>query len=226
MAKSTDGGGQFVQTTVTTSPNHVGVICTDGSACFLGDRTMADLFEVAINPQTRSAAIAYAADTLGDPLRITAGPTRGTYLAKEGTFTKSPLDLPGQKMVGATTYTGLACPGDSVPPAVHASLTPQIAVILRGTCLFQDKAQSALEAGYDGFIVFNSQSAELVRPGEEVLTMFGDTYRNIPGEFVGHASGLAILNAGNDSDLTLGQVGAPISVGRLRVQAVLAQEAP
>jgi hypothetical protein len=225
MAKSTDSGEHFVQSSVTSTANHVGVVCTDGSACYRGDRQLADLFEVAIDPRSGLAAIAYAADTLGDPLSITSGSGRRTYLAKEGAFTKSLLDLPEEQMAGATTYVGLACPGDPLPTAVHTSTTPQIAVIMRGTCLFQDKAQSALDAGYDGFIVFNGLASTLFRPGDEVLTMFGGTYEDIPGEFVGHSTGLAIFDARSDADLVVGELGAPITVGRLRVQTVLAQEA-
>jgi hypothetical protein len=226
MAKSSDGGGQFVQSAVTAVPNHVGRVCTKGDACFVGDRTLADLFEIALNPKNRLAAIAYATDTVGEPFRITSGPRKGTYRAAEGTFTKSLLTLPGALMRGGTTYVGLACPGDAVPPAVEDGdpSTQEIAVIMRGNCLFKDKAQSVLDAGYDGFVVFNYAQGD--HGGDEVFPMGGVTYRDIPGEMVGHSTGLAIFNASTDAGLVVRQSGAPVSVGRLRVQAALAQEVP
>jgi BNR repeat-like domain len=72
MAQTTDGGGHFVQGVVTAHPNHVGVICTQGIACASGTRNLLDLFEVATDPATGLAAIAYTDDTLttanGSPL--------------------------------------------------------------------------------------------------------------------------------------------------------------
>lgn len=73
LAQSTDGGAHFTQVRVSDQPNHVGVICTHGTACKPGTRNLLDLFKVAIDPQNRKAAIAYASDTLttdasGNPL--------------------------------------------------------------------------------------------------------------------------------------------------------------
>ncbi len=64
LAQTTDEGANFVQSTASNTPNHVGVICTEGSACVRSTRTMLDLFKVAINPQNGRAAVAYADDTL------------------------------------------------------------------------------------------------------------------------------------------------------------------
>jgi hypothetical protein len=55
------------------SPNHVGVICTDGIACpqpqIPGTRNLLDLFKVAIDPQNGKAAVIYTDDdSLGSPL--------------------------------------------------------------------------------------------------------------------------------------------------------------
>jgi hypothetical protein len=73
MAQTTDGGAHFIQGVVTSHPNHVGVICTNGIACAPGTRNLLDLFEVAIDPGRGLAAIAYTDDTLttasdGSPL--------------------------------------------------------------------------------------------------------------------------------------------------------------
>jgi hypothetical protein len=66
-------GGPFVQSLVSSHPNHVGVICTEGTACQPGTRNLLDLFEVAIDPVNGRAAIIYTDDTLttdstGSPL--------------------------------------------------------------------------------------------------------------------------------------------------------------
>lgn len=44
--------------------NHVGVICTGGTACGPGTRNLLDLFQVAIDPVVSKAAIIYTDDTL------------------------------------------------------------------------------------------------------------------------------------------------------------------
>jgi len=73
MAQSTDGGSHFTQSTVTAHPNHVGVICTNGTGCARGTRNLLDLFQDAIDPLNGLAAIIYTDDTLtaqadGSPL--------------------------------------------------------------------------------------------------------------------------------------------------------------
>jgi hypothetical protein len=73
LAQTTDDGANFAQSLVSSTPNHIGVICTEGSACDPSQRTLLDLFEVAINPQNGRAAIIYTDDVLttdgnGNPL--------------------------------------------------------------------------------------------------------------------------------------------------------------
>jgi len=73
LAQTTDGGASFTQSRVSNTPNHVGVICTDGIACASGTRNLLDLFEVAIDPLNGKAGVIYADDTLtvdgsGNPL--------------------------------------------------------------------------------------------------------------------------------------------------------------
>ncbi len=65
MAQTTDEGAHFTQIAVSAHPNHVGVICTNGTGCARGTRNLLDLFEVAINPQNGKAAIIFTDDTLG-----------------------------------------------------------------------------------------------------------------------------------------------------------------
>jgi hypothetical protein len=73
LAQTTDGGANFAQSLVSNTPNHHGVICTNGTGCANGTRNLLDLFEVTINPQNGRAAIIYVDDTLttdgsGNPL--------------------------------------------------------------------------------------------------------------------------------------------------------------
>ncbi len=64
MAQTMDGGAHFIQGVVTSHPNHVGVICTNGTGCAPGTRNLLDLFKVAIDPQNGKAAIIYTDDTI------------------------------------------------------------------------------------------------------------------------------------------------------------------
>jgi hypothetical protein len=73
MAQTTNDGAAFTQSLVSHTPNHVGVVCTNGTGCAPGTRNLLDLFEVALDPQNGSAGIIYTDDTLttdssGNPL--------------------------------------------------------------------------------------------------------------------------------------------------------------
>ncbi len=62
LAKSTNGGISYSQSLVSPTSNHVGPVCTNGSAC-PADRELLDLFEVAIAPSGK-AGIIYTDTTL------------------------------------------------------------------------------------------------------------------------------------------------------------------
>ncbi len=64
MAQSTDGV-HWDQSVVSDHPNHIGVICTQGTGCAnpLVTRTLLDLFEISINAHGKAAVI-YTDDTL------------------------------------------------------------------------------------------------------------------------------------------------------------------
>lgn len=66
LAQTTNEGASFTQSRANSTPNHVGVICVEGTACAPGTRNMLDLFEVAINPQNGKAGIIYTDDTFTD----------------------------------------------------------------------------------------------------------------------------------------------------------------
>ncbi|WP_226004523.1 PA domain-containing protein [Natrinema salinisoli] len=131
---------------------------------------------------------------------IADGPNAGEYDAAEGGFTTPIAELSEQTLAGPTTYLGLACDPEGVP---EASGDGEIAVVQRGQCRFDRKAQIAIDAGYDGMVVFNE-------PGDESLTSMGGDSRDIPGLFVGHATGLAIFDADSADDLAVGDTGASI----------------
>jgi hypothetical protein len=61
---------------------------------------------------------------------------------------------PGETVTGPTVYVGLACNGGSIKPAEPG----QVAVVERGVCAFQDKANNVAAAGYATGIVFNSST--------------------------------------------------------------------
>ncbi|HKF91993.1 MAG TPA: hypothetical protein VKC52_11040, partial [Acidimicrobiia bacterium] len=87
--------------------------------------------------------------------------------------------------------------------------TEEIAVMQRGgpaACApFQVKGQTALDLGYDGFVVFNDAAR-----GDALVTM--SVSSPLPGVFVGHSTGLKIFGVSNAGELTLGQAGEPVSV--------------
>ncbi len=64
LAQTTNGGTSFTQNVVSNAPNHVGVICTSGTACAPGTRNLLDLFKVAIDPQSGRAGVIYTDDLL------------------------------------------------------------------------------------------------------------------------------------------------------------------
>jgi hypothetical protein len=66
LAQTTDNGASFSQSLVSAAPNHMGVICTEGTACAPGTRNLLDLFQVGIDPLNGLAAVVYVDDnTIG-----------------------------------------------------------------------------------------------------------------------------------------------------------------
>jgi hypothetical protein len=79
LAQTTDGGATFTQSLVSPHPNHVGVICPNGTGCAAGTRNLLDLFQVAIDPMNGKAAIIYTDDTLS-----TTTPSTGSFSCLPG----------------------------------------------------------------------------------------------------------------------------------------------
>ncbi len=142
---------------------------------------------------------------------ITDGDNAGEYEAAEGSIGPAIADLPDRIFSGPTTYVGLGCEGDTatsadaqiaMPPAPTAE---SLALIQRGECAFSLKGANAAAAGYAGMVVFNDEAR-----GDGLVVMGGDPV-DIPGVFVGHSTGLAIVDAASAADLVIGADGAGVA---------------
>jgi Ca2+-binding RTX toxin-like protein len=112
---------------------------------------------------------------------------------------------PGEPLAGDTRFIGLGC-----DPATIAPPTPgvTIAVIERGVCPFEQKAFNAEGAGYEGFVIFNSNAAG--NGCETLINMiFSDPSPvSIKGIFVGRRDGFRILGVHDPATYTCTQGGA------------------
>jgi hypothetical protein len=137
---------------------------------------------------TRDNKFFLATDEDFDPYRVIAKITDGTFAGTEFTAIQG-SDVPqidaDTSLAGDTRFVGLACPGDSVPPA---DSTHTVAVIERGVCLFTEKVQAAQAAGYDGAVVFNRTGVDGC---ETLVSMLVEA--DIPAVFVSRTDGFRIL---------------------------------
>lgn len=212
------GGGDYQAVVSYWDAGFVTLDVNDPTApAFVGDSTYPDPDPVTgFSPAEGNAhAAVYSADgsqlLAGDEdfagfrttFTIDDGPNAGEYPASEGAFTTPIAELDDESLSGSSTYVGLAC-GGSIPPAVDDGdpATDEIAVIQRGVCTFQLKADTAEAAGYDGFVVFNDAAR-----GDELVSMGGDGSA-LPGVFVGHSTGLAIFDVDDAGQLSVGDTGA------------------
>jgi RTX calcium-binding nonapeptide repeat (4 copies)/PA domain len=132
-----------------------------------------------------------AADEDFNPYRFDARITSGTWTDFELVATQGsdvPLIGPGNPLIGDTRFVGEAC--NTSPPAPAAGMP--IALVARGTCTFQEKYDNVVAAGYEGGIVFNSNST--VSGCDSLLTMAveGD---EIPFLFIPRSHGFRIMDA-------------------------------
>jgi hypothetical protein len=148
------------------------------------------------------------------PYRLLLTTPDGSFRAAVGTNTTV---AQAQGIAGTTVFVGRACPGDAAVPPAPTTGTQQIAVVERGLCLFEDKAQSVLAAGgWDAMVIMNREGADactgVISPS---LTAA------IPTVLVGRDSGFAIFNTPYDSaacvdanpqlaPIAIGTVGDPI----------------
>ncbi|HEX9900815.1 MAG TPA: PA domain-containing protein, partial [Candidatus Methylomirabilis sp.] len=115
-----------------------------------------------------------------------------SFPAVEGIFTFPVGLLPGGAFTGRVVWTGgLGCTPSEIPPAPAAD---SVALIQRGVCFFEEKADAAFAQGYSGFIVANDAAR-----GDALVLMSPATegpYPPIPGFFVGFSTGEAMKAAG------------------------------
>ena len=142
------------------------------------------------------------------PHRLLISTPAGTLLAKPGTQTTVEQ---AKAISGTTIFVGRACPGDAAVPAAPNVGTSQIAVVERGLCLFEEKAQIVMAAGgWDAMLIVN-------REGSDACTgVFNPSLTAaIPTVFVGRDSGFAMFGIPYDqtacADAT--QLRAPIALG-------------
>ena len=95
---------------------------------------------------------------------------------------------PSSGLSGEVVWTG----GEGCTPGEISTdgTLNQVALIQRGTCFFQNKAESAAARGYGGYIVANDAAR-----GDALINMSsrdGGPYPNIPGIFVGYSTGEAM----------------------------------
>jgi hypothetical protein len=145
-----------------------------------------------------------------DPFRLSLTTVDGSFRGAPGAQTTI---AQAEAVSGTTIWVGRACPGDPVVPAAPAGPGSQIAVVERGLCLFEEKAQSVLAAGgYEAMLIVN-------REGADACTgVFGPGLDSpIPTILVGRDNGFAMFNIPYDqtacADATQQQ--APIAIGTL-----------
>jgi hypothetical protein len=147
-----------------------------------------------------------------DPFRFTVNTDDGgAFRAKTGTQT---TDDEATAISGTTVFVGRACPGDEpVPPAPDVG-DAQIAVVERGSCLFEEKAQAVLAAGgYEAMIIMNREGADACNA---VLTP--SLTADIPTLLIGREAGYALFDIEDEFDLAAcleGTGRAPIAVGTI-----------
>lgn len=191
---------------------------------FLGDSDYPDPdFLSGVSPEGNSHVAAPTADgqivIMGDedftPGILTAFQFNGTdYPAVEGVFTMPIGLLPGGMFTGPVVWTGdVGCTPSEIPTA---PVSGAVALIQRGVCFFQDKAEAAFAQGYAAFIVANHSAG-----GDTLVRMAprdDGPYPPIPGVFVGFSTGEAMKTAPvGDPGGTLFMSGLFDGHGRMRV---------
>lgn len=132
----------------------------------------------------------------GNSFRATPG-TQTTVAEAEG-------------ITGTTVFVGRACPGDPAVPPAPSIGTAQIAVVERGLCTFEEKAQAVIAAGgYESLIIMN-------REGSDACTglLTPSLSADIPTLLIGRDSGFELFdrtfNLAACMDATPQQSGIPI----------------
>jgi hypothetical protein len=144
------------------------------------------------------------------PFRLTLKTADGPFRAATGTNTTTAQAV---AIAGTTVFVGRACPGDAAVPPAPAIGTQQIAVVERGLCLFQEKAQNVLAAGgWDAMLIMNREGADACTG---VITP--SLTAAIPTVFMGRDTGFAMFNVPYDNVACVDATPqlAPIALGTL-----------
>ena len=160
-----------------------------------------------------------AADEDFSPTRARLNVVGGdSFNAAEATDTQARIDdLPDAQLGPGTTFVGRACTatgGDTVPAAPADDGDPNtddIAVIVRGTCSFEEKVNAVKAAGWDGWIIYNNAG----RPDGDPLVTNGVVVSggDLPGVFTRRQDVLpGVFGITNDTDPAVGTTGADVSI--------------
>ena len=125
------------------------------------------------------------------PFRLQLTTVDGTVRAAAGSQTT--LEQ-AQAISGTTVFVGRGCPGDpAVPPAPSVGAS-QIAVVERGLCLFEEKAQNVIAAGgWEAMLLINREGADAC------TSVFSPSLSApIPTVFIGHPAGFAMFGLAYD----------------------------
>jgi len=201
-----DGGWVLLDVTTPSNPEYL----SDTDYGLLDDELLAR--GISLSPEGNAHQAEFTIDdrfVIGtdedfDPYRFVIRTSEGdSFLAKIGTQT-DPADVVG--LSGTPVFVGRACPGD---PAVPAATEPdQIAVVERGVCDFEVKAQAVVAAGgYEAMIIMN-------REGEDACTGVFSPFltTDIPTLFIGRDAGFDLFDkAGFDLTACLAGDGTALS---------------
>ena len=125
------------------------------------------------------------------PFRLQLTTVDGTVRAAAGSQTT--LEQ-AQAISGTTVFVGRGCPGDpAVPPAPSVGAS-QIAVVERGLCLFEEKAQNVIAAGgWEAMLLINREGADAC------TSVFSPSLSApIPTVFIGRPAGFAMFGLAYD----------------------------
>jgi hypothetical protein len=153
------------------------------------------------------------------PFRLQLATADGTFRAAAGSQTT--LEQ-AQAVHGTTVFVGRGCPGDPAVPAAPSGTGSQIAVVERGLCLFEEKAQNVIAAGgWEAMLLINREGADAC------TSVFSPSLSApIPTVFIGRPAGFAMFGLAYDdaacrdannqrAPIAIGTVGDPV----LRVDA-------
>jgi hypothetical protein len=126
-------------------------------------------------------------------------------------------------IAGPTVFVGRACPGDAAVPPAPAVGTMQIAVVERGLCFFEEKAQAVIAAGgWDAMLIMNREGSDACT---SVITP--SLSAPIPTLFMGRDTGFKMFNLTYDGAACLDASPqlAPIAIGTLGdpIQSITSQ---